>query len=602
MPEKQFFTKNTISFWEKIDMLGGKIGYKIDGQSTYKIHFGGLLTVILMGVYLYFLTMMLIPFLQRGVPRIAFQNYKDTDPPSFTLLDNIKVAFKINFPRAKPENNISFTDQFTFNATYITTNTSEISSVTLESNIKYEKSNVNKYNSLEDQFNKLKLKDSFTLVFDKNMNLKGSPISDVYSYFKIDFYLKNPSEERINQFIGLVHQYGCNLQVFYTDTSLELANYTTPYIKFLSYYEDDISYYETRKATIGLSLNSLNEQDGYLFYDHFVEPQQFLIHQATTMKFIPRSDPDPSKPTLLYSVTINYNKQRTDYTRSYMMIPELLSILGGNLYFLLYLFGVIYNYVNDYLFNIRLIEETFELDRDGLGQFEIIQPRIKKKISKFELVNLERLEEHSVTAGNAQNSNLSVTNNNATATHHSQNVSQDDFGDKKKKKKSNQVVPVIKKRRQQSEKSFFSPGDVCHHLFLFWMAPTQRSERKRSMYNKAKSQIDAYMDILSVTKRLIEIDLLKYLIFNEEQFQVCGMIGKPYISLDETRLDKNKFSHSYLDYADIRMKSNYDLMKMNTEQKKKISLCFEKISRKDKKSIIDKKLIDSVQDNIDLLK
>jgi hypothetical protein len=602
MPEKHFFKKNTISFWEKIDMLGGKIGYKIDGQSSYKIHFGGFLTIIITGMYLYFLTMMLIPFLERSIPRISFQNYKDFDPPSFLLKDKMKMAFKINFPGAPPEKNISYTNLFNFNATYFTINSTE-NIKTVSSEIKYQKSNVKDYNGLETLFSKLKLEDSLNLVFEKNMVLEGSPISEVYSYFKIDIYLKNYTQQGSNEFLALTSQYGCNLQIFYSDISLQLSNYTSPFFNFISFYQDDISFYETRKAVIDFSLNSLTEQDGYLFYDNSAQRNEFLIHQSSSMKFNPRiMEMGFSDPVLLYSVTVNLNKLRTDYVRSYMMVPELLSILGGNLYFLLYLFGLIYNYVNEYLFNLRMIEETFELDRDGLGQFEIIQPRIKKKISKFELVHLERLDDHSVTAGNAQSNNVSVTNNNATATHHSNNISHDDLPDKKKKKKSNQIVPIIKKRRPESGKSYFSSGDICQHLFLFWMSPTQRSERKRSMYIKAKSQIDAYMDILSVTKRLIEIDLLKYLIFNEEQFQVCGMIGKPYISLNETHLDKNKFAHSYLDFADIRMKSNYELAKMNPEKKLKISHCFEKISKKDKKSIIDKKLIDSVEDNIDLLK
>ncbi len=125
--------------------------------------------------------------------------------------------------------------------------------------------------------------------------------------------------------------------------------------------------------------------------------------------------------------------------------------------------------------------------------------------------------------------------------------------------------------------------------------------KKQYLYEKAKKHIDNYMDILKVTRKFIEIDYLKYLILNEDQLLVSKIIGKPFITLNNKDLHQTKFNNSCLRFSENLFYGDYQMKNFKEEVKKEISDAFQRIENKSSQSIVDKKLILSAKDNIDLV-
>ena len=103
-----------------------------------------------------------------------------------------------------------------------------------------------------------------------------------------------------------------------------------------------------------------------------------------------------------------------------------------------------------------------------------------------------------------------------------------------------------------------------------------------------KKVLEEKLDISYLLKKFYEIDKLKMLLLNENQFQLFDYLPKPVI-LRNFKIDLGNINSNFSNYE-----STDDVM----YKAKKISEAFQNIMKQNELSNIDKKLIDLLDDNV----
>lgn len=123
---------------------------------------------------------------------------------------------------------------------------------------------------------------------------------------------------------------------------------------------------------------------------------------------------------------------------------------------------------------------------------------------------------------------------------------------------------------------------------VFCCCPAKTMQVKNELLKKGEEKFLQHMDILSYVRKMQELDLLKYLLLNQEQITLLNFLSKPSVSL----INRKDI------FQTISQKSNIDI---NFEEIDKIHSAFNKIFDNKIKSAIDTRLIDVVSYEIDSL-
>jgi hypothetical protein len=581
-----------------IDLLGGKVNYKVFGRSTFRIPFGGFLTLLLLCTFCYFIMDIFIPFLKRETPRVTVENLKTLDPPIYHLkANNFFMAYRLILPGYNVD------ELFNITATYHEISQGKNFTTHNKKSIPLRKVTIGDFQDQEYVYENLNLEDSKTWVldFDQDMSLKGSAVAKYFNYVAIQVDLLSLEDEYLFKIFDILQENTATLQVFFSDISIKLTNYTKPYSNFISYFQDDVSMTNHKTTSLEYSTQNMTIDSGYAFKAQYSTTIQTMF-QISSIKVSNRAGMQKN----IYTAQVILNKLRNNYLVTYMKIPELVSIMGGIFTVLYLFFGALNNYVNKYILNTKIIESVFTLDRDfeeelknnfnkkgnPNSSLELSKEQPNSNVKspgserKFHEENIDEIEDKSQEQ---KNDNSSLDKSNRSNNVFTQN------------KKTKTVVIKKTKKRKVYKDEFFSCEDMMFTLFLF-CCRTSRVKKRHELFQKAKRYMNIYMDVINLTKKVIEVDLIKYLILNPTQLPILDIIGKPYLTLNEKNLDKNKFSHSYLDYARLGMRSDYEMKHMNTYDKDKIVLAFNTLKNKEQLSIIDRKIISSCEENLELLR
>ena len=141
----------------------------------------------------------------------------------------------------------------------------------------------------------------------------------------------------------------------------------------------------------------------------------------------------------------------------------------------------------------------------------------------------------------------------------------------------------------QTLEKFLDPLDkqkikISYSQYFCKCLRNKSSKIYNSLLEKGLKQIDQVLDISYIMHKLVEIDILKVLIFDEDQLNLVESVPKPIISLNqETTTFKN-----------LHQKLSRNLNRKNSTKKKLALQAHEIISKKFEKSILDQKLLDLI--------
>ena len=122
---------------------------------------------------------------------------------------------------------------------------------------------------------------------------------------------------------------------------------------------------------------------------------------------------------------------------------------------------------------------------------------------------------------------------------------------------------------------------------------------KEILFEKGVEYHDKELDIVSILKKIQEIEKLKIILFNEEQTTLFNLLDKPLVYLDENNEENNENDKSLRMDASKRMTK---LLHSNTYasrlQLKKIFEHFEMLEKKSQLTEIDRRLMSLVNENL----
>ena len=120
---------------------------------------------------------------------------------------------------------------------------------------------------------------------------------------------------------------------------------------------------------------------------------------------------------------------------------------------------------------------------------------------------------------------------------------------------------------------------ICETIFIklcFWVSKGMR--RRKSIILKGEDRVHYYLDVFNYIKKMQEIDLLTYCIFDHDQYKLFEYLSKPPVKFDGQDLNVyNEFLNRQVTYKSIDKNEVENLYKAYNNIKKKEDLLFEDI-------------------------
>ena len=160
------------------------------------------------------------------------------------------------------------------------------------------------------------------------------------------------------------------------------------------------------------------------------------------------------------------------------------------------------------------------------------------------------------------NQNIQMQSNSLSSKKNSIYYKNDDFANEKKQfsvktiqgfdEMSSTTSPPIVEKTNSSKLEYSNMGimSIIWASVCFWTS--KRQKRRHRLISKAESKIHYYLDIYTYIKKMQEIDLLKYCLFDEDQSTLFKFLSKPPIQLGTGPLGLYKeFEQSQVNYKKL---------------------------------------------------
>lgn len=564
---------------ESIDCLGTDINFTMNKQSTFKHAYGGFLTIVLAMCLASLTSVFVTPFFERKQPYIKYKSVKTKDPSLFKLKDNnFFLVYKIEFQNNEISDEIILS-YFNYSLYYTEKMTNNGTTNSIVKQLQTRKP------TLEDTFGdnflfvNNHLERAIVPIFTDEMMLGGSTINSVYAFISFELRLYNATDK---DYLNKTKQFLLNnpavLKIYYSDLAILLDNYDNATQPFISYFSDDITFEDRKNTQIQFSLNEVSTDKSY-FLENNTQSIKLPLHILSTPKSSQRNFND----NILFSVTINASKFTSSYFRYYTKVPEILASVGGILSIVIHAFGFLNIYIGRYMFNLKIMESLFEFDKYYFKDIKEIHDIRQTRVTIINPKNKinDNSTDKSVKNEKFVDKTLDITGRNL----HVSEVNNLHTVHKNKKLKIENIA-----------NHFFTRTDVVFQLFCCFM-PNKFRKNKEKLFFKAQDHVDNYLDFIRLIKKLFEVDILKYFILNKDQLTVFDMIKRPLISFD----DISPFSNKLFNFSNTNIKSEHELLNMSLEDKKNLYKSYERINKKKTRSVIDRKLLKSLEDNLDLI-
>ena len=170
----------------------------------------------------------------------------------------------------------------------------------------------------------------------------------------------------------------------------------------------------------------------------------------------------------------------------------------------------------------------------------------------------------------------------------------------KKKPKTKKIKKRTKKELYQTatimsleESEEFGKLSVCDILIAkFFFCCSKKNRKKKKLFDKCEERIYYYLDIFVYSKKMQEIDLLKYSLFDEDQFVLFKYLSTPPIKLSDKNIGL---------YKEFQEHQSTVRKKMEKEDVDELFKAYKKISEKEKLNFEDIKLLRLINAEIDFL-
>ena len=563
---EKYFLK-TISFFKKIDFFAMKPGNRISfkKRQSFSTLIGRIASWLLIGIYLAVFINFGKNMFYKSDPQSIYSQIVSPDPENLNLN---KVGFFMAFGlQDLRKNSAHYIDDSIYRVEVVqrTKINGNISSNNIPTG-RCQLENVPDRDDLKTYYQRNHIDDLFCIKNDSQINpeLKSTWDGEFYKNVLINIYPCINTTDNGNQCKPAediqIYLNTANFAIYFNTEAIDPSNFEKPIASYGKQLYTPISF--STLTYIEMSFGHFNfiTDVGVLFEDlKIIESANYLSNRQV-LSF---------SSNKVVQIDMKLEKIKTIYARKYDKIQNVLAGLGGIIKALMIFSNLLVLPFIKLNFRLNLANTIFTFKIDKMGQ------NLLKKVKK-------EYENPLITNFSSPRSMEKKTQ--SPSKKFNEKKEQNQRKNEMKEQKAQKINKIISKNDEKIYKSLKTENIQISYSQYFmncFSNPTSRKAKK--MLKKGLSQIDEVLDISYIMKKLVEIDLLKFLLLNENQNNLFEFIPKPIIGLDIE--DEDKMGNS------LHQRFSMNFSKTQNLKEQRALNSFELIMRQKLKSQIDRKLL-----------
>ena len=555
------YLKKISNFLKHIDIFGKKTELKMAGHSKYKTTLGGVFTLVLVSLSTLLFINYSSDIVYRHNPTVVFSEIFSPNPEitDFSKETNF-FTVGLQYPSG-----IQFVDYSIYIPQvymYITDKTTNIIKSTLIPIERCLEANLPSDPVLHDYFGNPVGSNLSDLLCVKDLDqyfIKGSFDNDIYYAMQIKIYLcsnntKDPnaiickSPEEIKQKMGF-------FGVYYMDYLIDPQNFEQPGKAIGKGYYSPLSLGMSKNVARYIATSKVNSNDGFIF-------NSFNSYTYPTFKEdIETLQTDDTNSGMLMKFVIRKYHNNLIYERSYKKLQNILAEIGGFIQIIYLFFFLLTMPIVSKRYFEKIINTVYDFE-------EVVDTKLKSYIKSIRIKRLPPKKEHNIKLNFIIDKSVEVDKEQIMK---KKLMSYFNFRDKKKKPLNTTFWEFLK--------YYFGPFKNLYNV--------NKLENKVKRLKKGKNLIKQKLDISYILSKFYEVDKLKMLILNENQYNLFEYLPKPVI------LKNAKISLCSSKKTKFVIREANEISKI-----KKMQVAYRNILKQNQISEMDKKVIDLLDDNL----
>ena len=359
---------------KKIDIFGAEIKLNYKGSSTLQTHFGGIITIMAVGLCIYLIYVFGIDIVQKDKPLTRLSKFIKT---STVDLKTYPIIFRVAQPNGKPIPNIDSLLTFdTQQIIFTTDSVTKANVVTRLKNTTVELCNPDKH------FGKFKdfiLAEDSIVPHENIYCLNFNNYTEFYNDYGtpnssfIDINVKVCDEKLHNKTCASEEEKALYLKEFYSylyfpNHFIDPNSNLNPSTLYMDVYSQRLGKDLYRRNFFRISNTEIITDNG----SFFVEEESKIVRQLQSTRM--DLDYTVSDPSVKYAMTFESPKIADQYYRSYVKIQFLFANLGGIFNIILIVGKILCLYISEYsLYFQQAKEQLYFLESEGNEGFTSIK-------------------------------------------------------------------------------------------------------------------------------------------------------------------------------------------------------------------------------------
>ena len=595
----------SFAFLSDFDFCGSIAGLMYSGKRRYKSKFGGVLTIMAFIGIIVITVFYLQVFFARETPKMSSNVLKYWDPPSLNVSENFTVAVMMQYS----DKNEFRDDLVQVEVFYVKKNGTERKSSPL-SKIPCKKED---FTTQETLFDTLEL--SKAVCFDVSGTvIQGSNVNDIFSYLQVQFLLCIEGDECYDQTqIESVFEKTKPLAlIYFLDTVFDTTSKSNRIKRFINYLDINVTFNNAKETNIYFSQNEMNIDENYFFHSAPKVLSYFMVDS-----FRDKVSVRTKKQNQALLVNFMSSKNQEVISISFMQLSELLANISSLTNVIILVLSTIGDFINHFFFQNDLMNALYNFQTETKTNrrlsFKEKPPTVvfsfEKDLRTDSKMGFNNNPNKIIVLKKDQGSSIG-SNGNLIDEVRKMKVKKNTYNISRKETKRNATIRDNDGHVVISATAFSHFEVFVISLYYFFdcckckLCP--KAYRKTKQFKLIEDSMSSFQDFINVFKKLQEIDLLKYLLFKDDQLVMYGIIPKPECRYKETTAStpKNR-EKTEMDFSSFFQLKQYHYLKsineINASLRNKILV--EKVKMffdKPQKDHLDEKLINILKDRIDL--
>ena len=534
------------SIFKNCDYFGVDFNFHYKTKDKYRTATGGLIFMTFLTCVIIYFSINLNYFLKRKNIDIIYYKMetKETDDINFFNYSLVNA-----FTMQCNNNKLSQKEfeYFSFDANYVIVTQYNGSMIKEKIPLNFSKcTKEHFYNKFNEETDIIGLNDKY--CFDtNNITIRGEYTDEIYKYVEISLKMKLNDYQTYYDYLT---QNDCTFKLYYTNYGFNIKNYNNPIISFLG------------QKFIKLNPNYSNEMDIYFIVQQFESDHHFLSFKTQLKYYVAYSK---NQQYQIYKGSERFEKQIDDYNilskmflradsgryiiirkyqKIYSFLGNLASIFSNAI---LILFALVKKINSFYLYQ-SLMKKLFLFYDDK--QNNILFKRMSKKLKEIDFSNsrirVNNKKKNNFVSSkpkssqliklsifNFKNPNIKKERKN-TFTSIGEKINTDKYEINKT------ISQLIKeKNTQENEKQYPNKKTISIkysilEIIIIKIFPcfiSRYLHKKNFLFNKGKTGIFFYLDILNFMKSMATLEMLTYVILEPYQMKMLKFLAKPSISV-----------------------------------------------------------------------